>query len=287
MIGLHNTWALVLALPAIAWLVVLRSGVAAGIAALPGQWPQVIDLPLQRMLSRQLPPAKRDWQRLLAFGCWMLLVAAISRPFIQTEGLAPIANLAGRVLVIDLGGDAALSEQKIAATELLKRTDIPTAIVAATDDAYTAVPLTLDHRQIERNLRVLDREIMPSGGRSLALGFAHAENMLAASGVLAGQVIVLTGGTAPESTPAGPSARFLRGVVAADGALDPWTDTATVLGAELAGPADLETLNAALDAEIAERRDEQEGENRIELAIWFVLAAMVLWLGLFRREESQ
>ena len=39
-----------------------------------------------------------------------------------------------------------------------------------------------------------------------------------------------------------------------------------------------------LDAEIAERRDQQEGENRIELAIWFVLAAMVLWLGLFRRE---
>ena len=139
MIGLHNTWALVLALPAIAWLVVLRSGMAAGIAALPGQWPQVIDLPLQRMLSRQLPPAKRDWQRLLAFGCWMLLVAAISRPFIQTEGLAPIANLAGRVLVIDLGGDAALSEQKIAATELLKRTDIPTAIVAATNDTHAPV----------------------------------------------------------------------------------------------------------------------------------------------------
>lgn len=287
MIGLHNTWALVLALPAIAWLIVLRSGMSAGIATLPGQWPQAIDLPLQRMLSRQLPRAKRDWQRLLAFGCWMLLVVAVARPFIQTEGLAPIANLAGRVLVIDLGGDAALSEQKIAATELLKRMDIPTAIVAATDDAYTAVPLTQDRRQIERNLQVLDREMMPTGGQSLALGFAHAENMLAASGVLAGQVVVLTGGTAPASTPAGPSPRFLRGVVPTDGALESWTETADALGAELAGPTSLEALNTALDAEIAERRDEQEGENRIELAIWFVLAAMVLWLGLFRREESQ
>lgn len=287
MIGLHNTWALALALPAVAWLVVLRSGIASGIAALPGQWPQVIDVPLQRLLARQLPPARRDWQRLLAFGCWLLLVAAIARPFIQTEGLAPIANMAGRVLVIDLGGDAVLSEQKLAATELLKRGDIPTAIVAATNDAYTAVPLTQDRQQIERYMRVLDPELMPTGGQSLALGIAHAENMLTASGVIAGQVIVLTGGTAPAATPESPAARFLRGVVPSDGGLETWADTADALGADLAGPSDIGTLNDALDSKIAERRNEQMGEDQIELSIWFLLAGMILWLGLFRREESQ
>ena len=286
MIGLHNSWAIALALPAIAWLIVLRSGLGSGIAALPGQWPQVIDVPLQRMLSRQLPPARRDWQRLLSFGCWLLLVVAICRPFIQTEGIAPIANLAGRVLVIDLGADGVLSEQKLAATELLKRQDIPTAIVAATDDAYTAVPLTQDRRQIERYMLVLGPEVMPTGGQSLALGIAHAENMLAGSGVLAGQVVVLTGGNPPEATPEAPPARFMRHIVPSGGGLASWAETATALRAELVGTARLETLNAALDTEIAERRNEQVGENQIELSIWFLLAAMILWLGLFRREAA-
>lgn len=290
MIGLHNSWAIALALPAIAWFVVLRSGIGSGIAALPGQWPLIIDLPLQRMLSRQLPPARRDWQRLLSLGCWILLVVSICRPFVQTEGVAPVANLAGRVLVIDLGANDVLAEQKLAATALLERDDIPTAIVAATDDAYTAVPLTQDRRQIERYMLVLGPDVMPTGGQSLALGIAHAENMLAASGVLAGQVIVLTGGSPPTSTPGAPAARFMRhvvpsGVLSSDG-LARWIETATALGAELVGPASLETLNAALDDEIAERRNEQVGENRIELSIWFLLAAMILWLGLFRREAS-
>ncbi|MEM7210912.1 MAG: hypothetical protein AAF479_03305 [Pseudomonadota bacterium] len=286
MIALHHPWAVLLALPAIAWLVVLRGGYAAGVAALPGQWPLAIDLPLQRVLARRMPPVRRDWQRWIMFGCWMLLVAAVSRPYLDTEGPAPIANLAGRVIVIDLGGDALLADQKLAASALLARKDIPTAIVAATSDAYTAVPLTLDRYQIERYLQVLEPELMPTGGQSLALGIAHGENMLTDAGVLAGQVVLLTGGTAPGSLADVPSPRFLRGMVPVHSDAAAWRGSADALRADLINPLDLGPVNAALDAEIAVQRDKQAGANRIELSLWFLLAAMILWLGLFRREET-
>lgn len=42
-----------------------------------------------------------------------------------------------------------------------------------------------------------------------------------------------------------------------------------------------------MDAEIAVQRDKQAGANRIELSIWFLLGAMALWLGLFRRDEAE
>lgn len=287
MIALHHPWAVLLALPAIAWLIALRGGYAAGFAALPGQWSQAIDLPLQTVLSRQMPPANRDWQRWIAFGCWMLLVAAVSRPYLDTQGPAPIANLAGRVIVLDLGGDALLADQKVAATALLTREDIPTAIVAATSDAYTAVPLTLDRYQIERYLQVLDPELMPTGGQSLALGIAHGENMLEQSGVLAGQVVVLTGGTSPGSLAQAPKARFLRELVPVHTDLATWRAAADALGADLINPLNLGPINASMDAEIAVQRDKQAGANRIELSIWFLLGAMALWLGLFRRDEAE
>ena len=149
------------------------------------------------MLSRQLPPARRDWQRLLSFGCWLLLVVAICRPFIQTEGIAPIANLAGRVLVIDLGGDAAyFPSRRLAATELLKRHGHSDGdrrrdgrcLYGGSADAGSTPNRTL-HAGKSGSRRDADGRSVACPGHS-----RMPRTCWLRSGVLAGQVVVLTGG---------------------------------------------------------------------------------------------
>lgn len=287
MTGLLYPWALLLLLPIAIWAVLISRGFTAGIAILPGGWAEAVEPALQPSMARHLPQPQRGWQRWSIAGGWVMLVGALAHPVIELEGPPPIANLAGRVIVLDLGAQGVLTEQKLAATTLLARTDLPTAMVAATDDAYTAVPLTMDRNQIQRYLHVLEPGLMPSPGQSLPLALAHAENMLQASGVTAGQVVVITGGRAPSIPKDKVQPRFLRAVIAVDGDTQEWQVTAETLYADSVAPSNLGGLDTALDGEIATKRNQMQGEQRIDLSRWFLLAAALFWLGLFRREESR
>ena len=287
MIGILHPWALVLLLPLAIWAVLISRGFTAGLAILPGGWADAVEPALQPGMARHLPTPQRDWQRWSIGGAWLMLVGALAHPVIQLEGPPPIANLAGRVLVLDLGAQGVLTEQKLAATALLARTDLPTSMVAATNDAYTAVPLTRDRQQIERYLQVLEPDLMPSPGQSLPLAIAHGENMLEASGVTAGQVVVITGGQAPTVPANATDPRFLRALIPVGGVDAGWDQAAEILQADAYSPRNLASLDTALDAEIEARRNQLQGAERIDLSRWFLFAAALLWLALFRREETQ
>ena len=130
---------------------------------------------------------------------------------------------------------------------------------------------------------------MPSAGQSLPLALAHAENMLEASGVAAGQVVLITGGRPPVLPGALPDARFLRGLVVVDESAsgDEWRRVAENLSADLRKSGDTGALDADMDRAIDNVRHQLGGAERVVLTMWFLLVAMIFWLALFRREESR
>ena len=186
---------LLLPLAAIFWLTRRRGGLL--LSHLPGHWDRIVEPGLRAFLARRIPERSKG-QLTLCLAISVLLVLALARPGIETEDSADYGNLSGRVIVLDLGAGIDVRDQRLFAQRLLEASPgVPAAVVAVSGDAFDIVPLTTDQAQVSRYLQVLHPSMMPAPGRALNLGAAHGEAVLERAGVVAGQVVLVTGGVPP------------------------------------------------------------------------------------------
>lgn len=285
MIGFERPLLLLATIPAFAWLAMIAGGRASALAILPGGWTQAVDPGLQALQAGRMPPSRRHTIRYALAASWVLIAVAMAGPVIERDAPEPAANLAGRAIVLDLGAGVDPGALHLAADALLAGPDVPTAIIAATSDTYTAVPLTTDRRQIDRYLNVLTPAIMPTAGQSVATALAHADTMLDKAGVLVGQAVLITGGPAPTTQPDAEPPRHLRSMIAVGPGTGGWETIAEAVNATLHAPSGTGEVNTALQAALDEAMQNQHGPHRMDLAPVFMALAMLGWLTLFRREH--
>lgn len=156
----------------------------------------------------------------------------------------------------------------------------------ATSESFEAVPLTVDRAHLERYLQVIEADIMPAGGRALELAAAHGEGLLTRASIIAGQVVVISGGTpAPAQTVMPP--RWPRALIITDGDPADWSVYADKTGARLSDIDDVEPVVQELDSDIARALRQSERPARHDLTPWLIAAVLLLWLTLFRRRSGE
>ncbi|MEM7188602.1 MAG: hypothetical protein AAF439_03240 [Pseudomonadota bacterium] len=254
------------------------------VSALPGGWGRIIEPALARYMARGLsrPGLGQAW---LCLGIAALLVVAIARPLLPLGEAPDYANVAGRVIVLD-ANNVGMADRRIVTGRLLNMApEVPTALVAVAGEAYSVVPFTTDRTQIDRYLAVLTPEMMPRPGNSLHLGIAQAEEALAQAGVIAAQIVLVTGAETPPSVVELPETETLRAVVVPVADLALWSGFADGYGARLIDFSDpspaIEDIRGALS--------DLTGSlpaAAIDISPWLYGLAMMLWLVLFRRRSA-
>lgn len=253
------------------------------VSALPGQWNRIVAPGLRRFLAQRMPERRRG-QLGLCLTIAALLVVALARPGIEAGGAPTYGNLSGRVLVLDLGADGDVRDQRLFARRLFEQSlGIPTAIVAVAGDAYDVVPLTTDRRQAFRYLSALEPSVMPEAGRALHRGLAHGEAVLKKAGIVAGQVVLVTNGRPPPQGDQAPPSGLLRAVAVMGPRTLAWADYAEGQDARLVGPTELASVVRDLDDAVSYQRRTRAATTQIDLTPWLIGLALCLWLGLFRR----
>ena len=269
-------------LPALGALGWLNIRFRSGSARLPGDWHRIIEPALQPFMARSTvteshPPI------LLLLSIWTLLVLALAQPSLNTDETPDYANLAGRVIVLDLGAGTNMHHQRLAVIRLIEDApDIPTAIVVATAESFEAVPMTIDRAHLERYLQVIQADVMPIGGRALELAASHGEALLTRASIIAGQVVVISGGAPPEGTTV-MTPKWPRALVIASGSLLDWRAYAEKTNAWLTDVDDLALLSRDLKRDIDRALRQSGALTRRDLAPWLTGVALTLWLVLFRK----
>lgn len=278
-------FALLLLGAALAAILLFRRSGRLGSAGLPGDWARLIDAPLRRRLATG--PMGRDRSRIwLAVAAAVFLILALAHPVQEREGAPDYANLAGRVLVIEMAPGVDPAPQRRIAERLIDASpDIPTAIVAVAGEGFDVAPLTTDRAHLLRYLKVLGPHLMPESGRRPAAGLIHAEALLARAGVIAGQVafIPATAPTGPRPPKRGPA---LRAVIATEALYNAWGHEAGAWGAALSEEGDIAPVLAALEGAYREARIAAAPDAALDLRPWLTGVAALFWLGLFRRRSA-
>ncbi|MGI9335148.1 MAG: hypothetical protein ACR2RL_18540, partial [Gammaproteobacteria bacterium] len=270
------------ALAALIWR--MRRKAKALAVSLPGDWAGLIEPPLRRfMASGALSPGRA--LVLLPVSIWALLVLALARPALDVGAASDYSNLAGRVIVFDLGAGADIHSQRLAANRLMEASPgVPTGIVVGTVDAFDVVPLTTDRAYVDRYVQVIAPDVMPLDGQSVRVAIAHGEAVLTRAGIVAGQVVLLTAGAPPDQSASKP--RWRRAILVAEEERDAWADYASASGARLASLNDANGVLRDLQSDIDRARRDSAQRGRTELAPYLIAAAMLGWLALFRRRRT-
>lgn len=276
--------ALFLMLPAlavVAWIVFWRGTDA---LRLPGHWHRVIEPAMQPFMARQVvSPNRVPWVFWLAI--WTLLVLGLARPMIGSATPSDFGNLAGRVVVLDMGSSVPVERQKLLVYRMIEASPAtPTAVIVATAEAFDIVPFTTDRAHIERYLEVLSPDVMPVAGRAPGIAVVQAEKVLKRAGLAVGQLVMLTGGPPPPSDTVA-AGEWLRAVVV-DRPTAGWEAYARSIGARLADESGLEDVVGDLDDAVSDALRDGDRSGEMALGPWLVALAGLLWLLFFRRIRS-
>ena len=131
---------------------------------------------------------------------------------------------------------------------------------------------------------VLEPDAMPMPGLAVHSGLALGEKIIADAGVVAGQIVVVAGPTAPDAVIELPDTGTLRAFVISGGTAG-WEASATGYAADLIDIDAPEEVTATLDREIEKLRAGLPGAA-IDIAPWLHALSMLLCLGLFRRRSA-
>jgi hypothetical protein len=277
---------LLLLVPAVAafgWLV--RHG-DRYLTRLPGDWERLVAPSLRTFVGREATQGAAP--QLLGFlALWVVLVITISRPVWELDEAADFANIAGRVIAMDLGGGADIHSQRLAAATLIDSApDVPTALVVGSGDAFNVVPLTTDRNFLDRYLNVITPDVMPLDGQAIPVMVAHSEAILTRAGVVVGQVILLTGGE-PPALGAKYVARWSRVLATDPETRDEWDGYANYLDARLVSYDDFTPAADDLARQIERARHRGDHAAVRDLTPYLLAVAALLWLTLFRRRRTQ
>lgn len=280
--------ALMLLLPllAVTWWFMHPQSVAG--TRLPGSWHKVVTPALRDYLGHRLRDTQ-DRSAMVVATCALLAILTLAHP-VMTKQATPPQNFKARVVVLDMSPGAAVEQQRFVVDSLLQETSSsamqgPTAtgLVLVSGGAYSIVPVTEDMAHIQRYLNVATPELMPQGGRALHEGIAVAETMLEDSGVVVGQVVLITSGRAVEKFIAIPDRGRLRDLVVTEGTEGNWLKFSEWYGATVYSGTQSGLLDKRLESAASEKlfRGVQSASTDVR-PVLIGLAAM-LWLWLFRR----
>ena len=270
-----------LPLAAVAWAI--RSDRVGLAATLPGKWQSVVAARLRPYIAARMAgeTSRTRWFPLAALGVTIL---ALSKPVIITETVNDPANLAGRAVIVDMGDATQLASQKSAVEALLTITDrFPAALIAVSEEAYTAVPLTTDRAHLQRYLTALTQDTMPALGRVLQSGWSEAERVLVHAGIAAGQIVLVAAGSPPSSLPAPFAGNAKLAIVPLGSAQGEWLRYADAYDATIVRRGHLDELDTDLTARANALARDSEAGNSIDLSPWLIAIAAGLALPLFRR----
>ncbi len=278
-------YVLVLLLPVAALIFLMHGRRAVVMPSLPGAWMRVVDPVLQRHLARS-GGELRSGQAMLAAAIAALIIVALARPLVEVGQTANYANLAGRVIVLDVRSNDGLAERRAVAREIAAALpDIPVAVVAVAGESYTVVPLTTDTRHLNRYVNVLSAEMIPAPGGALNVGLASAEALLAGAGVHVGQIILISSDAPPrQSAPIAPSDTS-RSIVAL-GDASGWEAFADRFDAKLFTNEDAQETSRSFQRQLRQFHREKLREGSMDVGPWIIGVALLLWLGLFRRRSQ-
>jgi Ca-activated chloride channel family protein len=185
-----------LALPAVAlvtWLAWRRSEASSG-------WEQAVDPALMAAFSRMgrviEGKARRNFLPAIAM---FLVVLALAGPSHERRDTESFRNLDGVVLVMDVSdsvtkgpawADAMTAARIVAQSAGSKQV----ALIVFAGDAYLASPLTTDARVLGTTISFLTEGIVPDSGSRPARGLLIADQVLAESEIVAGDVVLISDG---------------------------------------------------------------------------------------------
>ncbi|MCY4590055.1 MAG: VWA domain-containing protein [Alphaproteobacteria bacterium] len=254
---------------------------------LPGGWRRLVAPGLHDYLGRGLrdrTPGMVRW----CCGLAAILVIALARPVIESTDRPAWANLAGRVVVIDMSAASALPGHRLRAAAIVESSmPVPVALVATAGESYTVVPFTSDPQHLDRYLQVLDTTMMPLGGRSLSSGIAHGEALLRDGRIRAGLIVVLTGGPPPGDPVRLAASGTRRTILLADTDPDRWRETGRRLGAEVLAHADSAKVLADHNDAIRDLVRASDRDSTHDLTPWVLALAAAGWVALFRRRSGE
>lgn len=203
-LALLRPWWL-LALP----VVLLVARLAERRATTPAGWGAAMDpglLQAMARLGRVLPGGRRAGY--LPTAILATLGLALAGPALRDRNAPSFRNLDGVVVVFDLSrsmtmGGALAAAESAARLVVAAARARPAALVVYAGDAYLGSALTTDGDALGPTIAALDGETVPDPGSCLACGLALAGRVLAESGTLRSDVVVVSdGGGAAGALPA-------------------------------------------------------------------------------------
>ncbi len=227
-----------------------------------------------------------------------LLVLALSGPAIERRDAPSFRNLDAVVFVLDISPSVTESPAwpdtlAIGRFGIASLGTRPGALVIYGGDAYVAVDLTADHRQLGQTLSLIDSNTMPYPGSRPERGLALAHQILTQGRILTGDVILITDGGgigfetgAPGQMIADAGARL--SVIALDGVTPQLTALTEDSGGRMFERGDQVELSRFLtrdDRTVLERQAYPLLYWR-DLGRWLILAAALLLLLQFRRRGA-
>ncbi|WP_210877194.1 VWA domain-containing protein [Roseovarius autotrophicus] len=285
---LRPEWLLALTLPGLLALWLWRGRGAAG------DWGRVADPGLMAAMAemgRVAGGAGRGGALGAALALAVFLVLALAGPAVERRDAVSYRNLDGVLFVVDLSAGFAdgpgwpdmLGAAQLAVTGLGAR---PAGLIVYAGDAYTALDMSADHRELAQTLLVLDAATVPDEGAAPALALALAHERLRLAEVLAGDVVLLTGGAGADAATQAEAARIAQAGARVSVVTDaPQGAALAAGGGRVFAPQEAGALAAWL-SDGARPRLERQGYRLLfwhDLGRYLLALALVPLLVLFRR----
>jgi Ca-activated chloride channel family protein len=172
-------------------------------------WRLVIDPKLLPFLLSPSEGEPRTWPRWLVGMVGLLSIMALAGPTWDKLPQPVFSTQAALVIALDLSRSmdatdirpSRLTRARHKIADILhQRKEGQTALVVYADAAFTVTPLTDDVETILALLPSLDSDIMPAQGSRAERAFALALELFANSGVLQGDVLLVSDGTGDSET---------------------------------------------------------------------------------------
>lgn len=181
-----------------------------------GGWEAAIDASLLSALDAlgKVELARRPGQFLAACAVAALLCLALAGPSVPRREATGFRNLDGVIFVLDAAPEATSKPDwnalalaaRIGAGALGSR---PAGLVVYGGDAYVGTDMSSDLRELKQTILLVGHETIPDEGQRPERGLALALRMLDDAQILAGDVVLLSGGDGLERPGVRPAAHVI------------------------------------------------------------------------------
>ncbi len=164
-------------------------------------WDGTIDPQLQSFVLSKTVNKKRRYPLLLVFIAASLGITALAGPVYEKLPQPVYREQSSLVIILDLSQSmnaadikpSRLSRAKLELLDLLQtRKGGQSALIVYAAQAFTVTPLTNDNATISNLVPALETQMMPAQGSNLSAALAHAFSLFSQSGIIQGDILVIT-----------------------------------------------------------------------------------------------